>query len=187
MPSREMAQQRVREALLDLYRRSVPVNLRQYAYTLAGGRAPMTEKDFWASDLNAIRGAVERQIEQSGKPSGSISYFDYAPSMRNTQVENPRHGPLDIIRHSYADPAYRMESTLGTANYAVTPEAITIQDAYDFGASPEQVREELAKRGYLGALHEGFQHGGFWGIGNILGNLARPSGTGTPFELKLKR
>ncbi len=161
-----------------------PLNIRQYAYTLACGTAPMTEKDFVDSDLATLKEAVTKKIRQTGQMSGVISYGDYAKDNQISSVE--QSGVIDSIYKSFTDPVFRIESTLGTIRYSINKNGdIEIHDAYDFGADQSLVDQEVQEHGKLGVLANAGKHRGVWGILNAAGNMVRPSGTGTPFTLNL--
>lgn len=162
----------------------VPVNMRQYAYTLAGGQAPMKESDFSEDDLSTLKDAVKRKIEQTGQLSGLLSYGDYAKDGQISPVESS--GPIDMIRQSFSNPVFRLESTLGTVRYGVNSKGeIEVHDSYDFGADRNIVDAKIKDNGRVGTLLGAARHSGLWGVLNAAGNMVRPNGTGTPFTLNL--
>jgi hypothetical protein len=161
----------------------VPINMRQYAYTLAGGQSPLTEQDFSKDDLDTLKDAVERKIKQTGKMSGVIGYGDYA---KDGTIAAENTGTLDTVSKSFSDPAFRLESTLGMARYTVNKKGeIEIHDAYDFNADKSLVDKSIREKGRVGTVIAGAKHSGLWGALNAAGNMARPDGTGVPFTLNL--
>ncbi len=161
-----------------------PLNIRQYAYTLAGGAAPMTEKDFVDSDLATLKEAITRKIKQTGQVSGVLSYGDYDKDGKISHVE--QSGVFDSIYRSFVDPIFRIESTLGTISYTINKNGdIEIHDAYDFAADQSDIDKKVQEHGKLGVLIDAGKHSGAWGILNAAGNIVRPAGTGTPFTLNL--
>ncbi len=161
-----------------------PVNMRQYLYTLLGGKEGLTENDLSDSDKESVLRAVQQVIQQTGQQSGTIGYGDYGGG----PIAIPQDpGLLDILHKSFTDPAFRMETTLGMANYNVGPDGnVHVSDQYDFNASPESVQQaKQAHGGGLGLAMEGYKQAGWLGLLNALGNLARPGETGTPYSLNL--
>lgn len=165
----------------------IPVNMRQFVSHLAGNRAPITEAEFSPADLAAIRYAIEKR----GGTSGFIGYGDYSPQgfsswMNPTQ---PAEGPLDILYKSYTDPAYRMETTLGSASYRMLPDGTyVVEDRYNFNAPTRKfVTNALRERGMFSLLSDAFQNTGLSGVLNLLGNVygETEGEPGTPVSIRL--
>ena len=149
---------------------AIPVNMRQFVSHLSGNRDPLTEKDFTASDLETLRAAIERV---GGGNAGVIGYGDYKPSGFSDFFGF--QGPIDVILNSYADPAYRLETTLGMAAYKRLPDgSYVVKDKYNFNApSKDFVKKHVNKRGGVpSTLLDSYTHaGGMPGILNALGNI----------------
>ena len=165
----------------------VPVNMRKYISHLLGDRSPITESDFTEKDLDAIRYAIEKQ---GGGSSGTIGYGDYSPQ-GFSDFGNPGEGPLDLLKNSYTDPAYRMETTLGMASYRQLPDgSYVVEDRYNFNApSRKYVNDILKKQNIISIMSEGYKTHGLSGILNILGNAYgdTESEPGTPVSIRLPR
>jgi hypothetical protein len=165
----------------------VPVNMRKYISHLLGDRSPITESDFTEKDLDAIRYAIEKQ---GGGSSGTIGYGDYSPQ-GFSDFGNPGEGPLDLLKNSYTDPAYRMETTLGMASYRQLPDgSYVVEDRYNFNApSRKYVNDILKKQNIISIMSEGYKTSGLSGILNVLGNAYgdTESEPGTPVSIRLPR
>lgn len=163
----------------------VPVNALQFLKTVQGDKSDITEKDFWDSDKDAIRGAVHRKIEETGKTEGYIGYGDYNPEHRWSDFGFGNENPVSMILQSFADSTYRMETALGMAHYKVDDNGdILISDRYDFGASKEAVDKVIQEKGY-GAYFEAFKEQGFSGLLSAIGNTVAPEDTGRKVRLNL--
>lgn len=167
----------------------VPVNIRQFAGAAFGDTSPLTENDLWASDIEAIKNAVNNT-----KEPGVIGYGDYGTPDKYDPSDwqggsKDGIGPFGALIKSYTDPKFRMETTLGMANYNVDPAGnVIVSDRYNFGASPEQINAEIAKRGgKMKALSSSYSEAGFEGLMNALGNMfVAPEGnTGAPVNINL--
>lgn len=159
-----------------------PVNIRQYLHTLTGGNEGLSEKDLSESDRATLMQAVQKVMQQSGQESGTIGYGDYG----DTIATHDNMGLLDLLYRSATDPAFRLETTLGMAKYNVDPQGnVIVSDQYDFNADPAAVQQAIQQKGGLGLALEGYQHSGWMGLLNALGNMARPGETGTPYSLNL--
>ncbi len=167
-------------------KKTVPVNIRQYLYTLGGGREGLSLNDFNADDIASIRSAVDRVIAKTGKLEGEIGYGDYDPKGK-IQAEDKRDDLLSLLEKSFTNPAFRMETTLGMAKYHVNPKGeVEISDAYDFNADRDAVRKILNTQGLLPVLYEGYRDRGAWGLANALGNIfGLTENEGTPYTLNL--
>jgi hypothetical protein len=167
---------------------AVPVNIRQYLHTIFGGKNPPKLEDFSESDLAAIRRAVEYQIAQTGKTQGEIGYGDYRQD-RSIAVEDPHAGFLEMLYRSFTDPAYRMETTLGMAQYKVNDKGeIEVSDQYDFNAPRGRAEQYVDKKGLALGLLDAYSNAGGMGVANMLGNLyGRAEGEGASYSLNLGR
>lgn len=178
-------------------RKIVPVNIRQYAGTILGDRSPLTEDDLWGSDIEAIKNAVIRNKKGEGTgfvQPGVIGYGDYGEKdgdFSDWQGGSKNGvGPFAALLKSYIDPKFRMETTLGMAKYADDGSGNTVvQDTYNFGATPEQIKTEIDKYGgKFKAVKGAYQNAGFEGLLNAIGNLyAAPEGnnSGPPVRINL--
>ena len=168
-------------------KKMVPVNMRQYAYTLAGGNEGLKLQDFTDEDLATIRGAVDRVMKSTGKNEGVIGYGDY--SKDGSIKAEERDGLLAMIGESFTDPAFRMETTLGMAKYKVNPNGeLEVSDAYDFNAKRSYVNKLINEKGVLPLLFESYRSYGMWGLANALGNIfSKADAEGTPYTLNLGR
>jgi hypothetical protein len=168
----------------------VPVNMRTYINHLLGDRSPITESDFTEKDLDAIRYAIKKDEELGEKSSGTIGYGDYSPQ-GFSNFGNPGEGPLDILKDSYTDPAYRMETTLGGASYRQLPDgSYVVEDQYNFNApSRESVNDFLKDKNIVSAIYEGYKGYGLAGVLNLLGNVYgdTESESGAPVSIRLPR
>ena len=158
-----------RDFLRNLRNVIVPVNVRQFVSHLAGNMSPITEDQFTPEDLAAIRYAI---LKQGGGASGSIGYGDYGASGWSS-FGDPTEGPLDMLYKSYTDPAYRMETTLGTASYRRLPDgSYIVEDRYNFNApSRQRVLNAVNEKGMLRLLDDAFRKSGLAGVLNVLGNV----------------
>ena len=164
--------------------KSIPINMRQYVYTLAGGTRPLTERDLSPDDFTTLKDAVIRKIKQTGQTSGVIGYGEYDKDGNISEAENT--GTAKLLHKSFTDPVFRLESTLGMVRYTINKNGeIEIHDSYDFNADRRLIDDEVRKYGRLGVLARAAQHSGIWGVLNAAGNMAKPDGTGTPFVLNL--
>ena len=163
-----------------------PVNIKQYLYSVLGGRQPLTVSDFSKSDLDAIRYAVENQIKKTGKNEGVIGYGDYSPQWVQS-VGDPRTTALQVLYESMTNPAYRMETTLGMAKYLVNPKGeIEVMDSYDFNAPRSMVNDIRSKQNALSILMDAYKSHGIFGVGNAAGNMfGAPENEGKPYTLNL--
>lgn len=182
------------EALYNLYgaaKKTVPINMRQYADAALGDKTPLTESDLWASDLDAIKNAIN-----NSDTSGVIGYGDYgAEPLEFSDWGNPESrgdglSMLDLIIKSYTDPKFRMETTLGLANvHTDTNGDVVVTDTYNFGATPELLDAEVKRAGSpRSLLFEAYQNHGWEGILNAFGNLyVAPEGDNSiPVRIKIK-
>lgn len=158
----------------------VPVNIRQYLSHITGDTSELNESHLDSSDIDALKYAVKKDIKTHTKngvePSeGVIGYGDYSPKGFSEWAEGDKghsHGPLDMIKNSYTDPAYRMETTLGMAKWKKDSEGnVIIEDKYNFAASENEMREAIKSKGVLGLISEGYRDGGLPGILNVVGNM----------------
>jgi hypothetical protein len=168
----------------------VPVNMRTYINHLSGGRSPITESDFTEKDLDAIRYAIKKDEERGEESSGTIGYGDYSPQ-GFSDFGNPGEGPLDILKGSYTDPAYRMETTLGMAAYRQLPDgSYVVEDQYNFNApSREHVNDFLKDKNIISGIYEANKGYGLKGVLNLLGNVYgdTESEPGAPVSIRLPR
>lgn len=164
----------------------IPVNIRQYLSWLSGSGGHLSAEDFASSDIDTIRGAVERKYRETGERRGEIGYYDYTADRAEQGVEQT--GPLDMLWRSYTNPAFRAETTLGMARYEIGPNGeIRVSDKYDFAATPDQMRGYLAQHGMLGMVMLGIREAGPWGLANVLGNMAGMNQVAEPYVLHLGR
>ena len=176
-------------ALVDRLQRAknalIPVNVRQYASHLAGNVSPITERQFTPEDLEAIRFAIAKR---GGGAAGQIGYGDYGKSGWSS-FGDPSEGPLDMLYKSYTDPAYRMETTLGTASYRRLPDgSYVVEDRYNFNAPSRQaVANALREQGMVSLLHNAYKKNGLAGVLNVLGNVYghTESEPGAPVSIRL--
>ena len=147
----------------------VPVNVRQYVSHLFGDRSPITESQFSPKDLDAIRFAIDKQ---GGGESGMIGYGDYGPK-GITNFGDPGEGLFDMLKNSYTDPAYRMETTLGGASYRRLPDgSYLVEDQYNFNAPSRQlVKDKLKEQNVLSLAAQSYKKYGLAGVLNLLGNV----------------
>lgn len=193
------------ERLMTALVHPIPVNMRMYLNNFRKHPTPLKNEDLWESDREAIRHATAASTAASrwrdkeiltpttGWQSlaaalreppapGVIGYGDYGDVDR-TLVENVPN----IIFKSLTSPAYRMETTLGMANFREDPSGqIKVDDAYDFN-SPRASTNLMKKHPYgiLGAIASSYQNNGPLGVGNAIGNIMRSEGEGTPFTLTI--
>ena len=116
---------------------------------------------------------------------GTIGYGDY--SDEDVIVESPSENVASVIYQSLVNPAYRMETTLGRAKFRQDPSGqIEVDDAYDF-ASPraQTMRMKNEPYGMLGVITKGLIERGPLGVGNVIGNIVRSQGEGTPFTVTI--
>ena len=116
---------------------------------------------------------------------GTIGYGDY--SDEDVIVESPSENVANVIYQSLVNPAYRMETTLGRAKFRQDPSGqIEVDDAYDF-ASPRAHTDLMKKEPYgvLGVMAKGLIERGPLGVGNVIGNIMRSQGEGTPFTFTI--
>lgn len=152
----------------------VPVNMRVFASTMFGSEANITEKDFSASDKQALKEAVIRVSTASGKKEGVISYGDYGKGGFSNWEEDPSFGGTSlstIVFDSFNDPRFRLETTLGAARYKIENGNVIITDTYDFAASKEKLEKLKNEKGTMNVLKEAFQSHGWSGLLNAMGNL----------------
>ena len=163
----------------------VPVNVRQFASHLFGNRLPITESQFNAKDLDAIRFAIQKR---GGGASGTIGYGDYGPQ-GSTSFGDPSEGPLQMLKYSYTDPAYRMETTLGSASYRQLPDgSYVVEDQYNFNAPSRQlVNDKLKEQNVLSLAAQSYKKYGLAGVLNLLGNVYgdTESEPGAPVSIRL--
>jgi hypothetical protein len=165
----------------------IPVNMRQYVSHLMGNRSPITESQFTPKDLDAIRFAINK----SGKgESGTFGYGDYSPAGGST-FASPSEGVVDMLKSSFTDPAYRMETTLGQASYRRLPDgSYVVEDKYNFNApSREIVNQELKKKNLLSLAADSYKERGISGILNLLGNVYgdTESEQGAPVSIRIPK
>lgn len=172
-------------------KKAVPVNIRQYVAGAMGNNSPLTEADLWPSDIQALRNAVNNTTEP-----GVIGYGDYGPEAKYDPSawqggSKEGIGLFGALLKSYLDPKFRMETTLGMANFNETPDGnVTVTDNYNFGATPEQVNAAIQKAGGKGkALMNSYRDSGFEGLLNAFGNLyVAPEGDNSiPVRINFKR
>ena len=111
----------------------VPAQVRTFAETLMGKRAPITEKNFTEEELQQARDAVKRSRLRSAQAvyhdptatngdSGATKYEDYG-GLKAKQARKD----LDVSKES------AMRNTLGRFRYEKTPEGrLVAKDTYDF-------------------------------------------------------
>ena len=153
--------------LKDMWRATIPVNIRTYLRGLYNGQGPeLTAEDFWPSDLDALRQAVKNNMgptpvfgnlendEMTPRPDwqrtkGQVGYGDYETPETKWEYGNP----LRTLWKSYTDPAFRMETTLGNSQYELQDGGnIKITDAYDFNADRDLTRQYMEDKGTLGGI-----------------------------------
>jgi hypothetical protein len=173
--------------LEDAEDRAIPVNMRMYLAHLTGDKTPLTEKNLWPSDLEAVKRAVARQMAKQ-PDAGVIGYGDYAPAPDQFSSFADGPGILGIIGDSFSDPSFRLETTLGMARYQKDPSGnVVVRDRYNFNATRKQVQDALDGRSKLGVLADALSKAGLPGLLNAIGNIygATDDEGGTPVEINL--
>lgn len=180
-------------------RKVVPVNIRQFAGAAFGNNSPLTEDDFWQSDLDAMKGAVSKNMAGKGtgfvKP-GDIGYGDYGTGEGGefSKWDGGYRGQEGIglfasLLQSYIDPKFRLETTLGMAKYKPDADGnIIVEDNYNFNATPNEIEGAVNKAGgKFNAMKNSYRDAGFEGLMNAIGNLyIAPEGNGgTPVRINL--
>jgi hypothetical protein len=145
--------------------------------TLLGNQRPITEQDFGPAELKLLEKAV-RKAEKEGRQY--IGYGDYG------EADPWAEGSGAVVNALTQLPA-SMAFTLGMAKFKRAPDGtVEITDQYDFGAPKAQADEAIAKRGgILGALAYGMENNGLLGVGNVIGNVVAPQGSGRPVKIRL--
>lgn len=174
----------------------IPVNIRQYGSSIMGNRGELNESHFSNSDKQSIIRAVLRNMKHPGSEPNTIGYFDYGKKENHrTGWEGSGSGngvsPIGAMIKSFTDPAFRMETTLGMANYHTDDNGdVIVTDTYDFGAPQEVINQKIKENGgskiktYLQLARE--RQSNFEGKLNIIGNLfAGGDGTGAPVRINL--
>lgn len=189
----EETRRRVAEAMTALVH-PIPVNMRMYLNNFREHPTPLKNEDLWESDRDAIRHAIEASRKRDARiphpldrrmPPGTFGYGDY--SDEEFIVESPSENVASVIYQSLVNPAYRMETTLGRAKFRQDPSGqIEVDDAYDF-ASPRAHTELMKKEPYgvLGGMANALIEHGPLGVGNVIGNILRSQGEGTPFTFTI--
>ncbi len=89
---------------------------------------PITERDFTADELGAIRDMIRNKMAVTGQPSGHIDYRDYPG------------GNLLVADRSKA--AGEVMNTLGGFDYSKNNGNINVTDKYDFNANRGGVEDK---------------------------------------------
>jgi hypothetical protein len=155
---------------------TIPVNMRQFAYHIAGGTQDLTEKDLQPSDTDALKRAVLRDAQKSGKDSGTIGYGDYGETpgeFSDFDYDNAGgEGIGKAIVSSFTDPKFRMETTIGMATWRKDKSGnIIIEDRYNFNATRKQVEDALKDKSKSAVLMDAWSKKGYVGVINALGNM----------------
>lgn len=171
--------------LRGLFNQAVPVNARSFLGDLFGNKQPITENHLTPEDLEALKFAIQKSQQKGNE--GVIGYGDYAPKWIDNGFGSPNHGLSDMVRQSYTDPAYRMETTLGMANYKPHPDGgYLVTDNYNWGATRSRVDEERQK----GLLHmlQLTRGTGLSGLFNLMGNMygSTDNEQGSPVRIRIK-
>jgi hypothetical protein len=175
------AQERVAAAMMTALAHPIPVNMRMFAKNFGAESPILRNEDLWESDRDAIRANVAKETEKTGQPSGVISYDGYGKE--STRVEEPSETLGTILYDSMTNPTYRMETTLGKAQYKSLPKGYTeISDTYDFG-EPGSARKYIEALGVGRASFDTYRAMGPLGPLHMIGDLIRPQGTGKPFTM----
>lgn len=145
--------------------------------TLLGDQRPITEQDFGPAELKVLEQAV-RKAEKAGRRY--IGYGDYGEADPWAEGSGAVYNALTQLPASLA-------FTLGMAKFKRAPDgSIEITDQYDFGAPKAEADQQIAKHGgILGALSYGMQNNGLLGVGNVIGNVVAPQGSGRPVKITL--
>jgi len=125
---------------MDFIAQRLPANVpytpgRVLLQTVQGRKDPITEKDFRADELEALR----RLIVDKGRPTGSIGYADYN---KEKAIDEDLPGDVNRVLH-----------TLGKFRYGRDSEGnLVVRDTYDFNPakSPAQTQEGRARNVILG-------------------------------------
>jgi len=179
----EETRRRVAEAMTALVH-PIPVNMRMYLKNLSAEAPMLRNEDLWESDRDAIRANVAKEMAKTGQPSGSIYYGGYGKEA--TRIQEPSETEASVLYDSITNPAYRMETTLGRAQYKALPKGYTeISDAYDFGETGN-LRNYMKAYGGVGkASLDAYRQVGPLGPLHLLGDFIRPQGTGKPYTMIL--
>lgn len=110
---------------------ALPLNMGMFVGTVAGDRAPITNKDLGNADMVALRRAAADAMSLGVKRGKDtlMGYPNYPTS--HESVDNP--GWLRALKLSFTDPGYRTETTIGMAR--LHPDAqgnMHVVDTYDF-------------------------------------------------------
>lgn len=186
----EETRRRVAEAMTALVH-PIPVNMRMYLNNFREHPTPLKNEDLWESDRDAIRANVAAEIAKTGKSEGSISYGGYgeqdADSAGKSVFGRANKGAANILAESVMSPAFRMETTLGSAHYRQDPSGqIEINDAYDFN-NPRESTKYFTDfyGGPLGHVLASYKMGGLFNAIRTAGIIQRGDNEGTPFTFTI--
>ena len=186
----EETRRRVADAMTSLVH-PIPVNIRMFLNNFREHPAPLRNEDLWESDRDAIRANVAAEIAKTGKSEGSISYGGYgeqdADSPAGSVFGRAGKGPATILAESVTSPAFRMETTLGSAHYRQDPSGqIEINDAYDFNNQRDEMKYFTDfYGGPLGHVLNEYKMHGLFNALRTAGTIQRGDNEGTPFTFTI--
>jgi len=133
----------------------IPLNIKQLFYDVAGGDAPITEKDLRDSEKQALIDLTKRIKEDKTRPQNNINritYADYGTTQKGesitADVGGRRSGQPYVksgiqageVLSKFKDPYYSLKTTLGQASIVTDEEGNTIiKDRYNFNDNDGQI------------------------------------------------
>ena len=122
----------VGEAANEQLRESIPINLRQFAYDISGGKKDVTEKDLSKGELGAAKQAVSASWKR-GKGS-SINYEDLTREGEDSNADvGGEASTISSLSKKIKDPLYAMKTLIGKGDYSVNDnDEVVIENKYDF-------------------------------------------------------
>jgi len=122
----------VGEAANEQLRESIPINLRQFAYDISGGKKDVTENDLSKGELGAAKQAVSASWKR-GKGS-SINYEDLTREGEDSNADvGGEASTISSLSKKIKDPLYAIKTLIGKGDYSVNDnDEVVIKNKYDF-------------------------------------------------------
>jgi hypothetical protein len=176
--------------------KKIPVNIRTLIGTVAGDNSEINENNFSQEDLDTLKNAVSMARDEGTNNLAPHNYLekqaieDYNKGKYQEKDLLPygyKQSPLNVLKESFYNPAYRMQTTIGNASFNNDQDGnYIINDKYDF--FPIYRGDlDIKSKGFFNVLKTSFDnnHTGIVDFAHSLGEYFAPDSSGEGRKVRI--